>query len=117
VKEHRKSWAIYILIGIGIPLILFFFQEDGDLRFFSSEKVFERSLTSLETQEIKKAIESKRMHMNGTQRIIEEIKEKYRKQLGEDYYKERWIVHSIPYRYSIAIGIILFLIGIGKLVS
>jgi len=121
MSTKRRTGVLLILIGIGIPLILFFFQEDGEFRFFNSGIVSERSLTKSEIKEIKKAIEEKKKHMSEIQKIIEEIKEKYRKQLGEDYYKEKWIVHtysgfSIPYKYSVAIGFILVLIGIGKLI-
>lgn len=121
MKEARKSGISLILIGIGIPLILFFFQSNGEFRFVGNVKVFERSLTPAEVKAIKEAINEKKENMSIIQKTVEGIKDKYRKRMGEDYYKDKWTVHTkggfaIPYRYFIAFGLILVLLGFGRVI-
>ena len=121
INERRKTGALLILIGIGLPLILSFFQQEGELRFFSSTMIAERSLTPREIHAIQKAIKRHKDKMSETQRIVEEIKERYRKHLGEDYYKDKWIVHNysgflISFKYILALGLLLVFVGLGKLI-
>jgi len=117
----RSQGLLLILIAIGIPLIVFFIQEDGALRFYETDKVFERTLTSEERQEIRQAIDKHKVTLDSIQRVIEEVKEKYRGETGVSYDRDVWVVHvkeglAIPFKYVLAFAAILFLIGIGKLI-
>jgi hypothetical protein len=121
MKEARKSGISLILIGIGIPLILFFFQTNGEFRFLGNVQVFERSLTPAEINSIKEAIKEEKENMGTIQKTVEGVKEKYRKRMGVDYFKEKWTVQTkggfaIPYRYFLAFGLILVLIGFGRVI-
>lgn len=118
---RRSQGLLLILLAIGIPLVVFFLQVDGALRFYETDKVFERTLTQAEKQEIQAAIKKHKAKFGTIQRAIEEVKEKYRGETGEGYDRDVWIVHvkeglAIPFKYVLAFGAILFLIGIGKLI-
>jgi hypothetical protein len=117
----RSQGLLLLLVAIGIPLVAFFFQVDGALRFYETDKVFERTLTSEERQEIRQAIDKHKAKLDKIQRVIEEVKEKYRGETGVSYERDVWVVHvkeglAIPFKYVLAFGAILFLIGIGKLI-
>jgi hypothetical protein len=119
MSDRRRTGVLLILIGIGIPLVMFFIQTDGELRFFSSSFIAQRSLSPTEIAEIKKAIEAKKNQMGKVEKAAEAVKERYRKQMGEDYFKETWFVRrysgfSIPFRYFLALGLLLILVGIGR---
>jgi len=121
MKEARKSGVSLILIGLGIPLVLFFFQTDGEFRFVGKVQVFERSLTPAEINSLKKVIQEKKENMGLVQKAVEGVKEKYRKRIGEDYYKDQWTVQvkggfAIPFRYIIGFGLILVLLGLGRVI-
>lgn len=121
--KKRKIGILLVLIGIGIPLVLFFFQDDGYIYFGDFRyKEIERKLTP---GEIKALEDIKRNRMTFSPSAIEqeELLEKYRREfMGEDYYKkEIWSIRSksrfeIPYQYSIGIGIFLILFGIGMII-
>ncbi|MCX6570753.1 MAG: hypothetical protein NT006_04935 [Candidatus Aminicenantes bacterium] len=118
---NRSQGLLLILVAIGIPLVAFFFQVDGALRFYETDKVFERTLTQAEKQEIQAAVNNHKAKLDKIQRVIEEVKEKYRGETGESYDRDVWVVHvkeglAIPFKYLLAFGAILFLIGIGKLI-
>ena len=117
----RSQGLLLMLIAIGIPLVVFFIQVDGALRFFETDKIFERTLTSAEQQEIRAAIDKHKAKLDTVQKIVEEIKETYRGETGASYERDVWVVHvkeglAIPFKYVLAFGAILFLIGIGKLI-
>jgi len=121
MTDGRKVGILLILIGIGLPLILSFFQEEGEFRFFSASYVVERNLAPAEIAFIKKAMAEKKQRMDTLQRVAAEVKSAARKQLGEDYFKDKWIVReysgfSIPFKYTIALGLLFSLVGIGKLI-
>lgn len=121
LTDGRKTGILLILIGIGLPLILSFFQQEGDFRFHSASFIVERNLAPAEIATIKKAMAEKKHSMDILQRVAEEVKSAARKQLGEDYFKEKWIVKeysgfSIPFKYTIALGLLFCLIGLGKLI-
>jgi len=110
-----------MLLGIGVPLVAFFIQADGAIRFSNQDKVFERTLTSAEQQEIRAAIVVHRAKLDTVQRIVEKIKETYRGETGASYDRDVWVVHvkeglAVPYKYVLAVGALLFLVGIGKLI-
>jgi len=118
---NRSQGLLLILLAVGLPLVVFFLQEDGALRFYETDKVFERRLTQAEKQEIQAAVNNHKAKLDKIQRVIEEVKEKYRGETGESYDRDAWIVHvkeglAIPFKYVLAFGAILFLIGIGKLI-
>jgi hypothetical protein len=125
-KRRRRSGGsnqglLLMLIAIGIPLVVFFIQVDGALRFYETDKIFERTLTNAEQQEIRAAINKHKTKLDTVQRIVEEIKETYRGETGASYERDVWVVHvkeglAIPFKYVLAFGSILFLIGIGKLI-
>jgi hypothetical protein len=119
--ESRNQGLLLMLIAIGIPLVVFFIQVDGALRFSEQDKIFERTLTNAEQQEIRAAIDKHKAKLDTVQRIVEEIKETYRGETGASYERDVWVVHvkeglAIPFKYVLAFGAILFLIGIGKLI-
>jgi len=119
--DGRSQGLVLILIAIGIPLVVFFIQVDGALRFFEVDKVFERTLTAAEQQEIRTAIDRHKAKLDTVQRIVENIKEKYRGETGASYERDVWVVHvkeglAIPYKYVLALGALLFVVGVGKLV-
>lgn len=121
MSDRRRTGVFLILVGIGIPLILFFIQTDGELRFFSSSFIAERSLSPTEVSEIKQAIQTKKSQMGKVEKAAEAIKERLRKQMGEDYFKETWFVRrysgfSIPFKYTLALGSIFLIIGIGRFI-
>lgn len=121
MTDGRKTGLLLILIGIGLPLLLSFFQTEGAFRFFSSSMIAERTLTSQEINEIRVAVDKKKSCLDELQRAVAFIKEKYRKQLGEDYYKDIWQVRKyhgflIPFKYMIALGLLLVLVGVGKFI-
>jgi hypothetical protein len=118
---NRSQGILLILVAIGIPLVAFFFQVDGALRFYETDKVFERTLTSAEQQEIRAAIDKHKAKLDTVQKIVEQVKETYRGETGASYDRDVWVVHvkeglAIPFKYLLAFGAILFLIGIGKLI-
>jgi hypothetical protein len=111
---------ILILFAIGIPLVVFFIQTDGALRFYEQDKVFERTLTDVEKKEISEAISNRTAKLDTIQRIVEEIKETYRGETGASYDRDVWVVHvkeglAIPYKYVLGLGALLFLVGVVKL--
>ena len=121
MTDGRKVGILLILIGIGLPLILSFFQEEGEFRFFSSSSVMVRTLAPAEIAAIKREMAEKKQRMDAFQRISEEVKSAVRKQMGEDYFKDKWIVREytgfiIAFKYVIALGLLFCLIGIGKLI-
>src|SRR4030065_146468 len=71
----RSQGLLLILIAIGLPLTVFFLQTDGGLRFYEQDKVFERTLTPEEKQEIRTAIANHKAKLDAVQRIVEEVKE------------------------------------------
>lgn len=119
--DARNQGFLLMILAIGIPLVLFFIQVDGALRFYETDKIFERTLTNTEQQEIRAAIDKHKAKLDMVQKIVEEIKETYRGETGASYERDVWVVHvkeglAIPFKYVLAFGSILFLIGIGKLI-
>jgi hypothetical protein len=117
----RNQGIMLILLAIGIPLVAFFIQVDGALRFSSKDMVFERTLTAAEQQEIRAAVDKHKANLDTVQRIVEEIKETYRGETGASYERDAWVVHvkeglAIPFKYVLGLGALLFLVGIGKLI-
>jgi hypothetical protein len=117
----RNQGVMLILLAVGIPLVAFFIQVDGALRFSSKDMVFERTLTAAEQQEIRVAIDKHKANLDTVQRIVEEIKETYRGETGASYDRDAWVVHvkeglAIPFKYVLGLGALLFLVGIGKLI-
>jgi hypothetical protein len=117
----RNQGLLLMLVAIGIPLIVFFLQTDGALRFYEEDKVFERTLTPQEIQQIRTAIANHMMKLDTVQRVVEEIKETYRNETGASYERDMWVVHvkeglAIPFKYVLGLGGIIFLIAVGKLI-
>jgi hypothetical protein len=120
-RNGRGLGILLILLAVGIPLVVFFLQTDGALRFYEQDKVFERTLTPAETEEIRAAIADHKADLDTVQRIVEEIKETYRNETGASYERDMWVVHikeglAIPYKYVLGLGALLFLVGVGRLV-
>ncbi len=121
ISERRRIGLLLILLGVGIPVVLSFFQEEGEFRFWSKTRIVERSLIPQEKKEIELALLQKKNNMDDMQRVVEEVKEVYRELLGEDYYKDKWIFREyhgflIPFKYAIAFGMLIGLVGLGRLI-
>ncbi len=117
----RNQGILLILLAVGIPLVAFFIQVDGALRFSSKDMVFERTLTAEEKQEIRAAVDKHKAKLDTVQRIVEEIKETYRGETGASYDRDAWVVQvkeglAIPFKYVLGLGALLFLVGIGKFI-
>jgi hypothetical protein len=117
----RNQGLSLMLLGIGLPLVLFFIQVDGVFRFSTEDKIFERTLTSTEQQEIRAAVAKEQAKLDPVQKVIEQIKEKYRGETGASYDRDVWVVHVkeglvIPYKYVLALGALLFLIGLARFI-
>jgi len=115
----RSQGLTLLLLGVGIPLVLFFIQADGALRFSTRDQIFERTLTTAEQQEIRAAIVKHRAQLDQVQQIVETIKEKYRGETGASYDRDVWVVHvkeglAIPFKYVLALGALLILVGLGR---
>ncbi len=120
-RAGRGQGLALMLLAVGIPLVVFFIQVDGTVRFSTQDKVFERTLTSAEQQEIRAAVVAHQAKLDTVQKIVEKIKEKYRGETGASYDRDIWVVHvqdglAIPYKYVLALGALLFLVGLGKLI-
>ena len=120
-SDGRRQGLLLILIAVGMPLIVFFLQTDGALRFYEQDKVFERTLAPAEKEEIRAAIANHRDKLDTVQRIVEEIKETYRNETGASYERDMWVVHvkeglAIPFKYVLGLGALIFLVGLGKLI-
>ncbi len=130
MNKKGKIGILLILIGIGIPLVLFFFQEDGEIRLGRTIiKEVERNLTPEEIEFRKRQIE-----------LIETEKAKLTKKekledmslydrwmyleiegiiKDDDFLKKvKWTVRTegkrlMPYKYTVGIGIIVIFVGIG----
>jgi hypothetical protein len=116
----RNQGLTLMLLAVGIPLVAFFIQVDGALRFSTHDKVFERTLTDAERQEIRAAVAAEQAKLDPIQKVVEKVKEKYRGETGESYDRDVWVVRvkeglAVPYKYVLALGGLLFLVGLGKL--
>ncbi len=121
MSDGRRQGLLIILVAIGIPLVVFFLQDEGKLRFTTRETVFERTLTPAEKQEIRQAVAKHRESLDTVRKAVEEVKEKYRGELGEAYDRDVWVVTTreglaIPFKYFLALGGVLFLVGVGRLI-
>ena len=90
----RSQGLLLILAAIGIPLVVFFLQEDGALRFYETDRVFERTLTSEERQEIRQAIDKHKAKLDKIQRVVEWVKEKNRRGTGGSTDRAAWALFS-----------------------
>lgn len=118
---NRSQGLSLLLLGLGLPLVAFFIQVDGAIRFSTRDQIFERTLTTAEQQEIHEAIAKHEAKLDTIERIVEKIKQKYRGETGASYDRDVWVVHvkdglAIPYKYVLAIGALIFLFGLGRLV-
>lgn len=119
MSEGRRQGLLIILVAIGIPVVAFFLQDEGKVRFTTRETVFERTLTTAEKQEIRQAIAKSKESLDTVRKAVEEVKEKYRGELGEAYDRDIWVVTTreglaIPFKYFLAFGAVLFLVGVGR---
>lgn len=138
VKRQIKTGLLIIVVGIGIPIVSFFFQTE-DLVFKLGSPTYKEIERKLTPDEIKAIEEDRvktleRMRENEIKarkayrheeakwiRWMIEVFEREHTLFGEDYYKETWIIKSkaklvIPYKYFLGIGFILIFVGIGKIV-
>jgi len=121
MNKKRKIAILLILIGIGIPLILFFFQEDNVLYEIYGTKEVKRELTPGEISAIKKTKERAKSIMPEQERRRYEIYESWIKSTyGEDYFLNGYSfeirTHTylpIQYRNCVGVGIIFIFIGMG----
>ena len=129
MNKKRKIGILLILIGVGIPLVLFFFQEDGEIRLGRTIiKEVERNLTPEEIEfrkRQKELIEAEKAKL--TKKEIEDMSLYDRWMYGgiegiikdDDFLKkEKWTVRTerkrlMPYKYTVGIGIVVIFVGIG----
>lgn len=129
MNKKRRIGILLILIGVGIPLVLFFFQEDGEIRLGRDVvKEVERNLTPEEIEfrkRQKELIEAEKAKL--TKKEIEDMGyyDRWMYPLlegtikDEDFLKkEKWTVRTegkrlMPYKYTVGIGIVVILVGIG----
>ncbi len=143
--KKRKAGILLILIGVGIPLVLFFFQDGGDFDLGNwNLKTLERELTLEEIKMIKSRIDEileergplvewliqrgvasepgKDSQINRWMSPIGPTETYLANLLGDkDFKSQQWSITTgkhkyIPYKYSIGIGIILVLFGFGMLI-
>ena len=109
-----------MLLAIGIPLVALLHPGGRRAEVLRpQDKIFERTLTTAEQQEIRAAIDKHKAKLDTVQKIVEEVKETYRGETGASYERDVWVVHvkeglAIPFKYVLALGALLFLIGIGQ---
>jgi len=116
VIKKIKIGIMLMLIGIGTPAVLAFFQEDGDL--FKIQSVFMRGLNDLgdETLAEMKSID---FFVSDLDPIIQEKFKSLRKLMTRwegQYYLIKGFDLKLPYKYSVGIGIIFFLTGLGLVI-
>lgn len=121
--KKRKIGIILILIGIGIPLVLFFFLEDGIVYTIETQKILVRKLSHKEVMTLKSMLNKKIGKTDKKILTTEEFiglaaKEELILDLfGKNHFsRERWKIYtrnylSIPYRKTLGIGILFILIG------
>jgi len=130
----RKIGILLILIGIGTPLVLFFFQEKGTIFTIASSKTINRRLTPNEIYTLKKISELKEKAREAKENekkwSFEEFMKywlEYEKDLlneivkiyGENHFEnETWNIYThqtidISVRHFIGLGILFALFGIG----
>jgi hypothetical protein len=133
MTKKRKIGILLILIGVGIPLVLFFFQHRGYLYFGNpTYKLIERKLTPDEIEILNK----KALAANAWFRKLEKKESlekneyflKYKLAFDEsnriqsdNVSKLAWTIEYkltlvIPYKNSIGIGIFLIFIGVGIII-
>jgi len=133
--------VLLILIGIGIPLVLFFFQNDENIDLRKRRvKTVERELTPKEIESFKDVIERELSGLMDNKKGKEsyslkeldylaeyailmwgEGKSNFAKWIVDNYFKnQKWIITTesvyIPYKNFIGIGILFVLIGFGTLI-
>jgi len=137
MTKKRKVGILLILIGIGIPSVLFFFLDDYYYLNLGSPtyKVIERKLTPTEIEAIEEKMATKeawRKELSNKiarnpKALTEDIRNDIRlmlalppidKKLKENVNKEIWVINSkvsfvIPFKYFVGLGVALILIGIG----
>lgn len=128
--KKRKAGILLILIGVGIPLVLFFFQNNGEFVLKERElKVIKRVLTPSELSALFKVIE--------TQKTVDEIWVKRGESAVSDFQKfvndkmleeitntakvYEWSIftgkaNTVQYRTVIGIGLLLVLMGFGLVI-
>ena len=142
MTKKRKVGIFLLLIGIGIPSVLFFFQDDGNLNLGSpTYKEIERKLTPTEIEAIEEKMAAKEAWRKALDNKLTKVRTKRMdiiklfaevrvmlvskppidKKLKENVNKEIWIINSkvrfvIPFKFFVGIGIILILSGIGMLI-
>lgn len=123
-----KIGIIFILLGIGIPLVLYFFQDDGVVLEIPITKVIERKLTPSEVLTIQSNISKIREDMmlkvkaNKINLYIPEGNWLFEKMYGKDYLRKvNWTITKkieikISFRKIIGLGIFLIFIGLGLII-
>jgi len=126
MTKKRKVGIFLLLIGIGIPSVLFFFQDDGILLEYKfQEKTVKRNLTKTELEKID-WVRSSAASWNEYRAKKDEAKKKlfeFIQEYLEPYVKEEnkvaeWTIRTsskinVPYEYSVGLGVALILVGIG----
>lgn len=111
--KRRKRGIILILVGVGISLVLLFFQEDGVL--FSGRNIIarvERTLTPEEVLAYEKYLDNRPSSENP-------YYDKWMRPI--DLSKQEWTITKekrfiFNYNYVIGISILIILIGIGMII-
>ena len=141
--KRLKVGIILMLIGIGIPLVLLFFQKDGDLFKIATRKTdalkqiglnVMRSTSNLldgfkefEFEVIPDQKKSTTFMEYVDRELLKKEIERLQKRifaarhdaflLEKEIYETSELNIHVPYKYSIGLGVLLFMIGIGIIIT
>lgn len=127
MTKKRKVGIFMLLIGFGIPSVLFFFQgRTGSLLEYKfQEKTVKRSLTKTELERIDWIRDSAAFWYEyhtkrdeAKKKLFEFIQEYLEPYIKEENKVAEYEIRTsskinVPYEYSVGLGVALFLIGIG----
>lgn len=128
--KKRKAGILLILIGVGIPLVLFFFQNNGEFVLKERElKVIKRVLTPSELSALFKVIETQKTldeiwvkrGESEESDLIKFVNEKMLEEIISTAKMYEWSIftgkaNTVQYRTVIGIGLFLVLMGFGLVI-
>lgn len=126
MTKKRKVGIFLLLIGISIPSVLFFFQDDGILlKYKFQEKKVKRNLTKTEIERIDWIRDSaaswyeyQAKRDEAKKKLFEFIQEYLEPYIKEENKVAEWEITTsskidVPFKYFVGLGVALILVGIG----